>query len=196
MVPTSRILELYYAVRLAYKGNYDFFKYNGKLGKAYDGENSQYYSTLLRIQKNFNTEERVCQHFAFNSVGGDKWLPSIADQRSLCVTQEFEKRSNSLDTYFRQDVEKIALKYPGKEGLKKFITEKEFNAPMFSMMLGGHIHFSTFAYIDSVTNASSHWKSKVWKTTAKRVLLTEKFMRIDLDKKLEIKKIIFEVFSL
>lgn len=196
MVSTSRILEIYHAVRLSYKSKYDYFKYNGKLGRSFDGENNKHYSTLLKLQKRFTTEDSLRKHFAFNFLSGDTWLASIADQRSLCVTAEFEKRDAALDIYFKEDIEKLKEKYTGKEGFKKLVTETEFNAPLFSLMLGGHIHFSTFAYINSITNSSDKWKSKIWKTYKNKIELTIKFMQINNDTKLKITNILIEGLDL
>jgi hypothetical protein len=191
-VSTSRILELYHAVRLAYKSNYDFVKYNGKLGKSFDGESSPYYSTLLKIQKRFDTEERVVRHLALAFVGGEPWITTIASDATLRATSEYEKRTNALDNFFRSDVQELSNRYAGIEGFKKLVQETEWNAPLFDMMMGGRISFDTFVLIDTTCNASKNWKSKVWKAQEKRIWLTETLLNVPRDTKLKVKQIIIE----
>lgn len=195
MVSTSRILELYYAVRLTFKGNYDFFKYQGKLGKAYDGESSRYYSALLRIQKKFNTEARIIKHFAICNIERDCWLTDCSDERNMYATSEYEKQERNLSEDFRRALDEIEKNYNGVTGLKRFIKETEFNAPMLSMLLGGKINISTFLFIDIVTEASSHWDSRIWKHYKLRVEKVKILLSISNIDKIEIKNQIFDVFK-
>lgn len=197
MVSTSRILEIYHAVRLTYKSKrYSYFKYNGKIGKAYDGESSKHYSAILRVQKRFDSEERVAAHFAFNFLSENLWITGIAEERALRITSEFEKRTASIDVYFRQDLETLKDKYSGATGFKKLVSETEFNAPLFSLLLGGKIHFTTFIFLNCVGNYSSHWKGRVWKSYEHKISVTEQFMRIDIETKRKVAKLIKEVLVL
>lgn len=189
-VSTSRINEIYDAVKLSYNSPYDYFKYCGKTKRQYDGEKSKYYSSLLKIQAKFNTEERVSSHFAYQFLIGNPFIITCSEDAALRVTAEYEKRAVALNEYFREDIRVLSSKFKGKEGFKKLVTETEFNAPLFSLLLGAKIHFSTFAYIDSVCLCSNKWKSKVWKESSKRVLLTEQFMRITNETKLTCRDII------
>ena len=192
-VPTSRILELYHAVRLAHKSDkYNFFKYNGKLGKSFDGESSPHYSTLLKIQKRFDTEDRIIRHLALAFVGGDPWITEIASDTTLRTTAEYEKRINAIDNFFRYDIRVLAEKYTGVDGFKKLVCETEWNAPLFDMMMGGRISFDTFVLIDTTCNASKNWKSKVWKAQEKRITLTESLLRVPDETKYKCKAIIME----
>ena len=195
MVSCSRILELYYAIRMAFNQNYDFFKYRGKTGRQYDGENSQHAHLLKRLQNKFPTEEELTKHFAFNVLYNNPWITKIASEECLRITAEYQRMSTNIPESL-SDVFSGTLKtYSDTKGFKKLITETEFGAPLFNLLLGGKIHFSVFAWINSVTNCSNKWKSYAWLAAKKNYTLTEKIMNISKEDKLLIAKTLKEMLD-
>lgn len=187
MVPVSRILELYYSIKLAYTSNYDFFKYRGKLKNKYDGERSKFYPQLLKIQKKFQTEEEVCLHIS-NLISQDVYISFGARDEYVNKTLEQLIYLNSLDQYFVVDILNLFQENGGFKQLQDYVIESEghMNAPILDAFIGGKIDILLFALLDSVMEFSSRWKSPVWKLYKKKALLQSQFFAIKNAHKLKV----------
>lgn len=194
MVPTSRILEIYHAVKFTYSSSYDYFKYRGKLKNKYDGEHSRYYPQLLKIQKNFKTEEEVSLHFS-NMVCNDVFITLSAQDNHINSTKQIIVYMLHLESKFRDDIKELFDESVGFEALTLLVKESIMNAPILDMFISGKIDFVLFNLLDSVMEFTRTWRSPVWKLYEKKLMLQGRFLYINNSHKLRCAKILKEYLT-
>lgn len=194
MVPTSRILEIYYAVKFTYSSSYDFFKYRGKLKNKYDGEHSRYYPQLLKLQKHFKTEEDIALHFS-NMVCNDVFIALCAQDAHVNSTKQILGYMSNLESKFQDDIKQLFDENSGFNGLTLLVKEATMNAPILDMFISGQIDFVFFNLLDSIMEFTKTWRSPVWKLYEKKLLLQGKFLVIKDSHKLRCAKILKEYLT-
>ena len=183
--------QKYLAIKRHFSGNYDYFKYNGKVNvskEKFDTRRDKYFFYKLSKKK------EVVNYLLANIIndGPNFWVGNVKDDIADKVYNNWKKRQETLSYTFKQDLDKL------KENFDDNFTIPQYGHPHLMLLyMRNDVCIETIIILDMLINYSKLWNKMLtpdvlWSNIYSRMVNYKPFLSINLDK---YKKIVLDHFS-
>ena len=152
---TIDILNRFQLIRLKAEGRVNS---NANTLRQWRPTDSEWYwlTTLIRTEEAMNIAG--CAMF-WSGV----YHKEVASSRDSVVMKDWIRRVRNPNLVFSD------LAINSSDDLRKLCKEGIYGPHILNQLLGGHLHFVTFAYIVLLTGAHNHWKTFQWKVQKQKI---------------------------
>ena len=205
MVMSNNDLQFTYNAWIVYQGiyahftrDYDYFKYNGKLGQFSGIDSMQKSFAKLERNGNFSMQRKIFKDigktfdnkealifFYLSQFSNGIVYPSHFDTD---IYDEYKERMNNFNFHIQQDIGEIlkCMKEYDKSFDEIFITNSMNHPYILKLGLSKRISLETFAVLDMILNfipqIDRYLKDPIWQDYKKLVLNYKPFLEVDVPK--------------
>ena len=192
--------QSFLAVTKHFKGQYDYFKYNGKISTTYDSFSIRKDKYLFdKVAKKYKKSDELLKFLVASTVDGNRqgWIGDLLDPYHDIVYKKWKKKIESLSYTFKEDLSQLSDIEPDFNNLFRFVDEK--HPLLFRTYSGGKISLETLAILDELVHYTQVWKKEEDIVLKETIELIEKYKPFvwhfsNADKK-KLKQIVLETYS-
>ena len=198
----EKYFRLYYAIRLHFTTNYDFFKYRGKTRKFGNLDSKRGKNFIFRLEKKYGNEFAnflVCMFASIKKE--DVRLDCLITSENEKIYDKWKTRMQSLPYHFEQDLNFLKdLEVPFNDLFKCSVIRNGVKSKSHPLILKhyikGDVNLETLIIIDIVLGYFTHWDSVMgddflWKELHFKIKKYKPFLSISRDRYKEILKKVF-----
>ena len=198
----EKYFRLYYAIRLHFTTNYDFFKYRGKTRKFGDLDSKRGKNFIFRLEKKYGNEFAnflVCMFASIKKE--DVRLECLITSENEKIYDNWKTRMQSLPYHFEQDLNFLKdLDVSFNDLFKCSVIRNGIKSKSHPLILKhyikGDVNLETLIIIDIVLGYFTHWDSVMgddflWKELHFKIKKYKPFLSISKDRYKEILKKVF-----
>ena len=198
----EKYFRLYYAIRLHFTTNYDFFKYRGKTRKFGDLDSKRGKNFIFRLEKKYGNEFAnflVCMFASIKKE--DVRLECLITSENEKIYDKWKTRMQSLPYHFEQDLNFLKdLDVSFNDLFKCSVIRNGIKSKSHPLILKhyikGDVNLETLIIIDIVLGYFTHWDSVMgddflWKELHFKIKKYKPFLSISKDRYKEILKKVF-----
>ena len=198
----EKYFRLYYAIRLHFTTNYDFFKYRGKTRKFGDLDSKRGKNFIFRLEKKYGNEFAnflVCMFASIKKE--DVRLECLITSENEKIYDKWKTRMQSLPYHFEQDLNFLKdLDVSFNDLFKCSVIRNGVKSKSHPLILKhyikGDVNLETLIIIDIVLGYFTHWDSVMgddflWKELHFKIKKYKPFLSISKDRYKEILKKVF-----
>ena len=198
----EKYFRLYYAIRLHFTTNYDFFKYRGKTRKFGNLDSKRGKNFIFRLEKKYGNEFAnflVCMFASIKKE--DVRLECLITCENEKIYDKWKTRMQSLPYHFEQDLNFLKeLDAPFNDLFKCSVIRNGVKSKSHPLILKhyikGDVNLETLIIIDIVLGYFNHWDSVMgddflWKELHFKIKKYKPFLSISKDRYKEILKKVF-----
>lgn len=198
----EKYFRLYYAIRLHFTTNYDFFKYRGKTRKFGDLDSKRGKNFIFRLEKKYGNEFAnflVCMFASIKKE--DVRLECLITSENEKIYDKWKTRMQSLPYHFEQDLNFLKdLGVSFNDLFKCSVIRNGIKSKSHPLILKhyikGDVNLETLIIIDIVLGYFTHWDSVMgddflWKELHFKIKKYKPFLSISKDRYKEILKKVF-----
>jgi len=198
----EKYFRLYYAIRLHFTTNYDFFKYRGKTRKFGNLDSKRGKNFIFRLEKKYGNEFAnflVCMFASIKKE--DVRLDCLITSENEKIYDKWKTRMQSLPYHFEQDLNFLKdLEVPFNDLFKCSVIRNGVKSKSHPLILKhyikGDVNLETLIIIDIVLGYFTHWDSVMgddflWKELHFKIKKYKPFLSISKDRYKEILKKVF-----
>tara|TARA_Y100000589_G_scaffold121698_2_gene116045 strand:+ start:1069 stop:1698 length:630 start_codon:yes stop_codon:yes gene_type:complete len=198
----EKYFRLYYAIRLHFTTNYDFFKYRGKTRKFGNLDSKRGKNFIFRLEKKYGNEFAnflVCMFASIKKE--DVRLECLITSENEKIYDKWKTRMQSLPYHFEQDLNFLKdLDISFNDLFKCSVIRNGVKSKSHPLILKhyikGDVNLETLIIIDIVLGYFSHWDSVMgddflWKELHFKIKKYKPFLSISKDRYKEILKKVF-----
>ena len=211
MVMSNNDLEITFRAWIVYQGiyahftrDYDYFKYNGKLGQFNGIDSMQKSFAKLERNGNFSMQRKIFKDIGKTFDNKEALIFFYLSQFSNGIVypshfdtdlyDEYTDRMNNFNFHVQQDIGEIlkCMKEYDKSFDEIFITNSMNHPYILKLSLSNRISLETFAVLDMILNfipqIDRYLKDPIWQDHKKLVLNYKPFLEVDATKMRQIIK--------
>ena len=198
----EKYFRLYYAIRLHFTTNYDFFKYRGKTRKFGNLDSKRGKNFIFRLEKKYGNEFAnflVCMFASIKKE--DVRLECLITSENEKIYDKWKTRMQSLPYHFEQDLNFLKdLDISFNDLFKCSVIRNGVKSKSHPLILKhyikGDVNLETLIIIDIVLGYFNHWDSVMgddflWKELHFKIKKYKPFLSISKDRYKEILKKVF-----
>ena len=198
----EKYFRLYYAIRLHFTTNYDFFKYRGKTRKFGNLDSKRGKNFIFRLEKKYGNEFAnflVCMFASIKKE--DVRLECLITSENEKIYDKWKTRMQSLPYHFEQDLNFLKdLDVSFNDLFKCSVIRNGVKSKSHPLILKhyikGDVNLETLIIIDIVLGYFTHWDSVMgddflWKELHFKIKKYKPFLSISKDRYKEILKKVF-----
>ena len=198
----EKYFRLYYAIRLHFTTNYDFFKYRGKTRKFGNLDSKRGKNFIFRLEKKYGDEFAnflVCMFASIKKE--DVRLECLLTSENEKIYDKWKTRMQSLPYHFEQDLLFLRdLDIPFNDLFKCSVIRNGVKSKSHPLILKHYIkndiNLETLIIIDITLGYFNHWDSVMgddflWKELHFKIKKYKPFLSISRDRYKEILKKVF-----
>ena len=198
----EKYFRLYYAIRLHFTTNYDFFKYRGKTRKFGNLDSKRGKNFIFRLEKKYGNEFAnflVCMFASIKKE--DVRLECLITSENEKIYDKWKTRMQSLPYHFEQDLNFLKdLEVSFNDLFKCSVVRNGVKTKSHPLILKhyikGDVNLETLIIIDIVLGYFTHWDSVMsddflWKELHFKIKKYKPFLSISKDRYKEILKKVF-----
>ena len=198
----EKYFRLYYAIRLHFTTNYDFFKYRGKTRKFGNLDSKRGKNFIFRLEKKYGNEFAnflVCMFASIKKE--DVRLECLITSENEKIYDKWKTRMQSLPYHFEQDLNFLKdLDISFNDLFKCSVIRNGVKSKSHPLILKhyikGDVNLETLIIIDIVLGYFTHWDSVMgddflWKELHFKIKKYKPFLSISKDRYKEILKKVF-----
>ena len=198
----EKYFRLYYAIRLHFTTNYDFFKYRGKTRKFGNLDSKRGKNFIFRLEKKYGNEFAnflVCMFASIKKE--DVRLECLITSENEKIYDKWKTRMQSLPYHFEQDLNFLKeLDVSFNDLFKCSVIRNGVKSKSHPLILKhyikGDVNLETLIIIDIVLGYFNHWDSVMgddflWKELHFKIKKYKPFLSISKDRYKEILKKVF-----
>ena len=198
----EKYFRLYYAIRLHFTTNYDFFKYRGKTRKFGNLDSKRGKNFIFRLEKKYGNEFAnflVCMFASIKKE--DVRLECLITSENEKIYDKWKTRMQSLPYHFEQDLNFLKdLEVPFNDLFKCSVIRNGVKSKSHPLIMKhyikGDVNLETLIIIDIVLGYFTHWDSVMgddflWKELHFKIKKYKPFLSISKDRYKEILKKVF-----
>jgi len=198
----EKYFRLYYAIRLHFTTNYDFFKYRGKTRKFGNLDSKRGKNFIFRLEKKYGNEFAnflVCMFASIKKE--DVRLDCLITSENEKIYDKWKTRMQSLPYHFEQDLNFLKeLDVSFNDLFKCSVIRNGVKSKSHPLILKhyikGDVNLETLIIIDIVLGYFNHWDSVMgddflWKELHFKIKKYKPFLSISKDRYKEILKKVF-----
>lgn len=198
----EKYFRLYYAIRLHFTTNYDFFKYRGKTRKFGNLDSKRGKNFIFRLEKKYGNEFAnflVCMFASIKKE--DVRLECLITSENEKIYDKWKTRMQSLPYHFEQDLNFLKeLDASFNDLFKCSVIRNGVKSKSHPLILKhyikGDVNLETLIIIDIVLGYFTHWDSVMgddflWKELHFKIKKYKPFLSISKDRYKEILKKVF-----
>ena len=198
----EKYFRLYYAIRLHFTTNYDFFKYRGKTRKFGDLDSKRGKNFIFRLEKKYGNEFAnflVCMFASIKKE--DVRLECLITSENEKIYDKWKTRMQSLPYHFEQDLNFLKdLDVSFNDLFKCSVIRNGIKSKSHPLILKhyikGDVNLETLIIIDIVLGYFTHWDSVMgddflWKELHFKIKKYKPFLSSSKDRYKEILKKVF-----
>lgn len=188
--------QTYLAVSNHFKGQYDYFKYGGKVNakrESFEARRDKY--LFEKVSKKFKREDFI-KYLVANMTDGSLWIGELLTPAHEIAYKKWKKRIESLTYNFKEDIETLS----DLEGdFNNVFLPKESHPILYRAYSGRKISLETLVILDELVHYTKAWQKEDDLILKETIHLIEKYSPFvwhfsGADKK-KLKQIVLETYS-
>ena len=150
--------ETYLAVTNHFKGRYDFFKYNGKVGvksSSYEARKDKYF--FEKASRKFKRDDFI-KYLVANATEGTTWIGELLTPKHEIAYKKWRKRVESLSYNFTQELSQMYDRDDNFNHL--FVMEDGRHPLLFRLYQGSRVSLETMVLLDDLCHYTKYWNKQ------------------------------------
>ena len=188
--------QTYLAVSNHFKGQYDYFKYGGKVNakrESFEARRDKY--LFEKVSKKFKREDFI-KYLVANMTDGSLWIGELLTPAHEIAYKKWKKRIESLTYNFKED---IGTLYDLEGDFNNVFLPKESHPILYRAYSGRKISLETLVILDELVHYTKAWQKEDDLILKETIHLIEKYSPFvwhfsGADKK-KLKQIVLETYS-
>lgn len=185
-----QVFSDYCALKAHFRGEYDYFKYGGKISakpSSLDSRPDKYY--FSKLAKNKMYREILLANFVESNLA---WIGELVEEDAKENYYKWKKKIDSLTYVYKQDLHKMDSTFN-----ENFICKDGNHPKLLTLFLHKQISLETLVILEKIIKFRKKWdkaitEKYIWPDISSKIKNYMPFLNVDKDK---MKKITQEHFS-